>query len=152
MMHCVNCGNRVNLFNLTKWMKIVKVNVREVEVHVLNWLVAQCRHKEKRHSYGEPVFTAKTKRVYETEGLRHAGVIYTPSTDPKQAYTIIYHEKISIVFRKANDYWLATCDVGCDALPKPRYATGPDPLIAAMRCYVISKMGEVVDVPEELSE
>jgi len=27
---------------------------------------------------------------------------------------------------------------------------GPTPLIAAMRCYVASKLGEEVDVPEEL--
>ena len=28
---------------------------------------------------------------------------------------------------------------------------GPTPLIAAMRCYVASKMGDVVEVPEELT-
>ena len=28
--------------------------------------------------------------------------------------------------------------------------TGPTPLIAAMRCYVASKLGDDVDVPEEL--
>lgn len=28
--------------------------------------------------------------------------------------------------------------------------TGPTPLIAAMRCYVASKLGDEVDVPEEL--
>ena len=29
--------------------------------------------------------------------------------------------------------------------------TGPTPLIAAMRCYVASKLGDEVDVPEELN-
>jgi hypothetical protein len=29
---------------------------------------------------------------------------------------------------------------------------GPTPLIAAMRCYVASKMGETVEVPEELTQ
>ena len=28
---------------------------------------------------------------------------------------------------------------------------GPTPLIAAMRCYVASKLGDTVDVPEELT-
>jgi len=28
--------------------------------------------------------------------------------------------------------------------------TGPTPLIAAMRCYVASKLGDVVEIPEEL--
>lgn len=31
-----------------------------------------------------------------------------------------------------------------------RYGYGPTPLIAAMRCYVASKLGDIVDVPEEL--
>jgi len=29
---------------------------------------------------------------------------------------------------------------------------GPTPLIAAMRCYVASKMGDEIDVPTELGE
>lgn len=29
-------------------------------------------------------------------------------------------------------------------------AEGPTPLIAAMRCYVASKLGDEVDIPEEL--
>lgn len=29
-------------------------------------------------------------------------------------------------------------------------AYGPDPLIASMRCFVLSKLGEVIDVPDEL--
>jgi hypothetical protein len=28
---------------------------------------------------------------------------------------------------------------------------GPTPLIAAMRCYVASKLGDEVDIPEELT-
>ncbi len=30
------------------------------------------------------------------------------------------------------------------------YLSGPTPLIAAMRCYVASKLGDEVDIPEEL--
>ena len=30
------------------------------------------------------------------------------------------------------------------------YAAGPTPLIAAMRCYVVSKLGEEVEVPDAL--
>jgi hypothetical protein len=30
------------------------------------------------------------------------------------------------------------------------YQHGPTPLIAAMRCYVASKLGDEVDIPEEL--
>jgi hypothetical protein len=30
------------------------------------------------------------------------------------------------------------------------YVVGPTPLIAAMRCYVASKMGDEIELPEEL--
>ena len=33
---------------------------------------------------------------------------------------------------------------------RPGDAVGPTPLIAAMRCYVTSKLGDDVDIPEEL--
>ena len=31
-----------------------------------------------------------------------------------------------------------------------KWGTGPTPLIAAMRCFVASKLGDEVDIPEEL--
>ena len=34
--------------------------------------------------------------------------------------------------------------------PKPNCVYGPTPLIAAMRCFVASKLGEDVSIPEEL--
>jgi hypothetical protein len=34
------------------------------------------------------------------------------------------------------------------AMPDPYH--GPTPLIAAMRCYVASKLGDEVEIPEEL--
>lgn len=40
--------------------------------------------------------------------------------------------------------WLA---MGVDGKP---CSAGPTPLVAAMRCYVASKLGDVVDVPKEL--
>lgn len=33
----------------------------------------------------------------------------------------------------------------------PTYGYGPTPLIAAMRCYVASKLGDEVDIPKELA-
>ena len=32
------------------------------------------------------------------------------------------------------------------------HADGPTPLIAAMRCYVTSKLGDTVDIPKELTK
>ena len=71
------------------------------------------------------------------------GTAYAPSTDWAQGGPIIERERINI-----NDFggegWEADDSLG-------RYGYGPTPLIAAMRCYVASKLGEEVDVPTELT-
>jgi len=49
-------------------------------------------------------------------------------------------------------YSCSTPSVAQDWHTHPVKATGPTPLIAAMRCYVASKLGYTVDVPEELTK
>jgi hypothetical protein len=63
------------------------------------------------------------------------------STNWSQGGPIIEREGIDILFRAERVLAYATTQIYCD---------GPTPLIAAMRCYVASKMGEDVDIPEEL--
>lgn len=43
-------------------------------------------------------------------------------------------------------FWFASYDLSA---PTAWGATGPTPLVAAMRCYVASKIGNEIDVPEE---
>lgn len=46
-------------------------------------------------------------------------------------------------------YWEAKIDLNeGDVMVEKQY--GPTPLIAAMRCYVASKLGESINLPEEL--
>ena len=78
---------------------------------------------------------------------------FHPSTDWSLAGPIIERECIELMaFDAASTvpkdpmYWQGTIyehDGECSA-------QGPTPLIAAMRCYVKSKLGEAVDIPEEL--
>ena len=72
------------------------------------------------------------------------------STDWAQAGPIIERELIDLRhIRSSTTYWEAWT-------PAPEHpdgevsACGPTPLIAAMRCYVASKLGEEVEIPEEL--
>ena len=44
--------------------------------------------------------------------------------------------------------WRAARHVG----NAPTYGYGPTPLIAAMRCYVASKLGDEIELPTELGE
>jgi hypothetical protein len=74
---------------------------------------------------------------------------WTPSTDWAQGGPIIERERISIKgvgFNGLIEWEAMTPSVSfCHY-----YGIGPTPLIAAMRCYVASKLGDEVDVPEEL--
>ena len=112
----------------------------------LDWAVAKCEY------VGEPPFVVIGGEVRErTEAWK-----YSPSTDWAQGGPIIDREGIAIdCLRIAGDIsgWVA-------ALPSPttwedeefvEEYNGPTPLIAAMRCYVSSKLGDEVDVPEELT-
>jgi hypothetical protein len=67
---------------------------------------------------------------------------FQPSTDWAQGGPIIQRERIRLDPR---GLWCAAHD-SCEWA----YYDGPTPLIAAMRCYVASKLGEEVDVPDEL--
>lgn len=82
-------------------------------------------------------------------------VIYRPSTDWSQGGPIIERECIATyasgacsVSPKNPDYWVAEI-LETDGM---REAYGPTPLIAAMRCYLTSKLGDEIDIPEELCQ
>ena len=68
--------------------------------------------------------------------------IYKPSTDWAQGGPIIERERIELR-DYGGDQWAAY-----DHLHPIQ--TGPTPLIAAMRCYVASKIGGEIELPEEL--
>lgn len=74
------------------------------------------------------------------------GEVYSPSTDWAQGGPIIEREMIETLYDTEDDpniFWYAR-PVGAVA-----YQEGPTPLIAAMRCYVASKFGDTIDIPEE---
>jgi hypothetical protein len=68
---------------------------------------------------------------------------YLPSTNWAQGGPIIEREKLAICIGWKQ--WLAFSDDTDNA-----GVQGPTPLVAAMRCYVVSKLGDNIDIPEEL--
>lgn len=73
--------------------------------------------------------------------------VFEPSTNWSQGGPIIERERISVVDVNGYDFWKAD-KLNKEAIPVISY--GPTPLIAAMRCYVASKLGDAVEIPEEL--
>ena len=81
--------------------------------------------------------------VAKCEGVVYHGPAWTKySTDWSQGGAIIEREKINIY--EISGVWKA--DIPGIQLSR----SGPTPLIASMRCYVKFKLGDTVDVPEEL--
>lgn len=82
---------------------------------------------------------------------------FEPSTNWSQGGPIIEREQISV--RYSGGQWIAEWWADNSGMTKNpaqrfthnRYMSGPTPLIAAMRCFVDSKCGESVNVPEELA-
>lgn len=67
------------------------------------------------------------------------------STDWSQSGALIEREKIEIFIE--DERWQAY-----SIRSAPHNFDGDTPLIAAMRCYVSSQLGEEVDVPDELTQ
>lgn len=98
-----------------------KIKTSELKGAALDWAVAKC---EGLSTYIEVV-----------EGFK-------PSTDWMQGGPIIEREKIAIDCDGAQ--WVASSN------DKPICYAAKTPLIAAMRCYVASKLGDNVNIPKEL--
>jgi len=102
----------------------------------LDWAVAKCEDLE---LYSGP---RDSNPAYKANWVRRKhGDLFQPSTDWSQGGPIIERERINLEpFSNINgEQWSA--DGEWDS---------PTPLIAAMRCYVASKMGDEVEVPDEL--
>jgi hypothetical protein len=113
----------------------VRIKTSELTGAALDWAVAKC----------------------EGHGI---GVLddpwFAPSTNWAQGGPIIERERLTldltdVLFDHETDE--------CVQLDKPEWwvskddvtGRGPTPLIAAMRCYVASKLGDDIDIPEELT-
>ena len=70
---------------------------------------------------------------------------YTPSTNWMQGGSIIEREGISINSHLDGHEWFARDYWGANE------QAAETPLVAAMRCYVTNKLGDNVDVPDELA-
>ena len=101
----------------------------------LDWAVAKC----------EGVFPADTARFIDIfVHQNQTGQGYCYSRDWSLSGPIIERERID-VYGFDGDSWGAE-----DNIRARQY--GPTPLIAAMRCYIASKLGDEVTIPDELME
>lgn len=89
--------------------------------------------------------------VVKADGVENMGfvwerikVTYKPSTNWAQGGEIIEREKIATRFDLEEQEWQATIAAEDEWV----YGWGATPLVAAMRCFVASKLGDEVEIPE----
>jgi hypothetical protein len=115
------------------------MKTRELIGTALNRAVARAEGLSVRWDTDEDAFIYFDRE----EGARRE---WSPATDWAQGGPIIERE-IAKIERFSDALWEATAftknaqDIVRD---------GPTPLIAAMRCYVTSKLGDEINVPEEI--
>ena len=72
------------------------------------------------------------------------------STDWSPAGPIIERERLQVFPHNGASDWCGVAHVPRDGYTGIITQDGPTPLIAAMRCFIASKLGSTVEVPDEL--
>ena len=117
----------------------------------LDWAVAKAEgDKVFRPRVGRPTDWDKVDdrwvvRAQVANVAWFADYTYNPSANWSQGGPIIEREGIRLHRSVVTGRWWA--DPEADPL---RPVAGPTPLIAAMRCFVASRLGDTIDIPEEL--
>jgi hypothetical protein len=112
----------------------MKINTSELTGAALDWAVAWAENITIKHFSG--VF-------YLLDGDE-----WNPTRNWAQGGPIIEREEISV--DRMGGAWTADITDSVGGYIE-HTESGPTPLIAAMRCYVASKLGDEVEIPEELT-
>lgn len=117
----------------------MKVKVNEAERETLDWMVVMAE-------WVGHEFVEKDRFLKIFLHQNRTGQGYCYSRDWAKAGPIIERERIYL--SPFSDYWEA--QGGGVPYHDDTLQTGPTPLIAAMRCFVASKLGDECDIPDEL--
>ena len=103
----------------------MKIKTSELAGAALDWAVAKC------------------EGIQDSEFVRTHMDAWLYSTDWSQGGPIIEREKIGV-------WWDGVWHAKYDGCRPDQVQDAYTPLIAAMRCYVASKLGDEVEIPNEL--
>ena len=118
----------------------MKVKTEDLTGPALDWAVAKCMgHIDARRvvvdfKYRSGLDPIRWEPILDT----YYSSSYSPSTEWDMGGPIIEREGLSFFQLSDDRGWAAGL------------SDGPTPLIAAMRCYVRTEMGDEIEVPDEL--
>jgi hypothetical protein len=122
----------------------MKIKTSELTGAALDWAVAKCEND---------IVILNYKGAEQVEKFKRLHMCYAYSTNWAFGGPIVEREIAELARCRSGDgpvYFEARC--GMEGAPGHAITHGPTPLIAAMRCYVASKLGDEIDVPEELTQ
>ena len=125
----------------------MKIKTSNLIGRALDWAVAKCEGYEVDHDFTLAGIFMPGWFVQMGSNYWKPLETYTPSTNWSQGGPIIEQEKIKLDPRKGQ--WEATIWNEAE-MQNPAY--GPMILIAAMRCYCCAKLGDEVEVPDQLGK
>ena len=138
----------------------MKIKTSEATPLQLDWLVAKCDGRRIGFNPGGGLeVRGRTEDGAELPEAWDLWMPWYPSTDWEHGGPIIERDGLSIIYwgesskfgqhEKQAHFW--ECRHPSHRTKSRRtVGYGPTPLIAAMRCYVASKLGDEVEIPEEL--
>ena len=133
------------------------VKTSELTGAALNWLVAKCEGFKYVHA--SPAWKNKHGACGSAQVMvsnkKDECYDFAPSTNWAQGGPIIEREGINLEVHEGGHTRasFSKMRMAFDGQSKRyHHQHGPTPLIAAMRCFVASKMGETIDIPDELCE
>lgn len=115
---------------------VTKIKTQDLTGPALDWAVAKCEGHNVRKQWSGFLFLMDIERQIAE---------WKPSTAWAQGGPIIERERIAMKPNGCLEEWHANTQKYFDT-----WQYGPTPLVAAMRCYVASKLGDTVDIPNEL--
>jgi hypothetical protein len=123
---------------------MAKIKTAELIGDTLDWAVAKAEGLNVGVRPGVTIGSVTRADGYIPYSWPH---VETYSTDWAQGGPIIERERIDVRYF-GGEGWYACCRL--DENGDPDEWPGVTPLIAAMRCFVASRLGDTVDIPQEL--
>ena len=111
----------------------MKIKTQNLIGPALDWAIAKCE--------GVKIIQGAKNTLWLADEPDNDATEWSPSTNWAQGGPIIEQEKIATKENRHN-HWSAKIDTA-------GWMRGPTPLVAAMRCYVTSKMGDEIEVSDE---
>lgn len=125
----------------------MKIKTSELTGEALDWAVLSLDCKLPADFASIPVIVNGKTQIFRRDTQQYSGVV-SPTTDWRYGGPIVERERITLRVDTRGGRWVAFLD-GDHVTAR---MTGATPLIAAMRCYVASKLGTEVEIPSKLTQ